>query len=97
VPDAELGLLKKLPLNFEAGVSPQTAKPQHELVLIEQGCQGQSNDSFVQKSDGAAETSACHACGRRPATHSNELRKGKCYDAIFDLLRREYLIMACGT
>jgi hypothetical protein len=26
-----------------------TAKPQHELVLIEWGCQGQSNDFVVQK------------------------------------------------
>jgi len=41
--------LKKLRLDYEAGISPQTAKPQHELVLIEWECQGQLTDSFVQK------------------------------------------------
>jgi len=44
--------LKKLRLDYEAGISPQTAKPQHELVLIEWGCQGESKDPFVQKSGG---------------------------------------------
>jgi len=36
-------------LDYEAGISPQTAKSQRELVLIEWGCQGESKDSFVQK------------------------------------------------
>jgi hypothetical protein len=36
-------------LDCEAGVSPQTAKQQDELVLIESECQGQSKDAFVQK------------------------------------------------
>jgi hypothetical protein len=40
---------KETAFELRAGVSPQTAKPRHELVLIEQECQGQSEDSFVQK------------------------------------------------
>ena len=40
---------KETASELRAGVSPQTAKLQHELVLIGQGCQGQSEDSFVQK------------------------------------------------
>jgi hypothetical protein len=41
--------LDKLRLDCRAGVSPQTAKQQDELVLIELECQGQLKDSFVQK------------------------------------------------
>ena len=78
--------LKKLRLNCKAGVSPQTAKQQDELVLIERGCQGQSKDTFVQKERRAAETNACHTCGRRLATHANEHRDSKYFDTIFDKL-----------
>jgi hypothetical protein len=38
-----------LPLDFEAGVSPQTAKPRHDPVPPERVCQGQSRNSFSQK------------------------------------------------
>jgi hypothetical protein len=35
-------------LDYEAGISPQTAKSQRELVLIEWGCQGESKDLSKQ-------------------------------------------------
>ena len=38
--------LTKLRSDYEAGVSPQTAKPQHELVLPFCACQGQSHNSL---------------------------------------------------
>ena len=41
--------LKKLRLDYEAGVSPQTAKPQDDPVPIECACQGQSKLSFAQQ------------------------------------------------
>ena len=76
-------------MNCEAGVSPQTAKPQHELVLIERGCQGQSEDFFAQKKGRAAETHAGHTCGRGLATHANEHCDGRSFDAIFNALDGE--------
>src|SRR5260370_2758689 len=42
------GLIKKLRSDYGAGVSPQTAKPRHELVPRECGCQGESKNSSVQ-------------------------------------------------
>src|SRR5882762_4950271 len=41
--------LRKLRSDYEAGVSPQTAKTRSELVPRECVCQGKSKDSFVQK------------------------------------------------
>src|SRR5260370_41104950 len=41
--------LKKLHSDYEAGVSPQTAKSPHDLVPREPACQGESKDSLVQK------------------------------------------------
>jgi len=41
--------LKKLHSDYEAGVSPQTAKSPHDPVPRERACQGESKDSLVQK------------------------------------------------
>src|ERR1700680_2623548 len=41
--------LKKLRSEYEAGVSPQTAKPRHDRVPRECACQGESKNSSVQK------------------------------------------------
>jgi len=41
---------------------------------------------LCKKKGGAAETGACHTCGRRLATHSNEHCDTKYFDAIFDEL-----------
>jgi hypothetical protein len=70
-------------LNCEAGVSPQTAKPQHELVLIEQECQGQSEDSFVQKRGPRRLALATHAAeGWQPILMSTATVS---FDAIFNV------------
>jgi hypothetical protein len=47
--DVELDLLTKLLSDFEAGVSPQTAKPRNDPVPLKCECQGESKNSSVQK------------------------------------------------
>jgi hypothetical protein len=44
--------VKKLPSDCGAGVSPQTAKPRHDGVPQECGCQEESNNTSVQKRGG---------------------------------------------
>src|SRR5437899_8778062 len=42
-------LLEILRSDCGAGVSPETAKPRHDRVPRERGCQGESGNSSVQK------------------------------------------------
>jgi hypothetical protein len=89
-----------LPLNCEAGVSPQTAKPQHELVLIEQECQGQSEDSFVQKRGPrrlALATDAAEGWQHILMSTATVNPSMQFLTSWMAKPRREYMIVACGT
>jgi hypothetical protein len=44
-----LAFEKKLPLDYEAGVSPSTARLRYEVVLPFSACQQESVDSFAHQ------------------------------------------------
>ena len=76
-------------MNFEREFRLKRRNHNKSLFLSSKGVKDNRRILLCKKKGGAAETGACHTCGRRLATYANEYCDGRSFDAIFNVLDGE--------